>query len=213
MVLVSWLAFQYGYLQAGFDNVALRTQVYELRQQLYTEEQRFSHLREDYSVLDRSVEVDKEAYNRIDKSIRDLQDEILELKEEVTFYRGIVAPKETASGLEVTSLHFNSLTTVGGYRFKLVLSQLKQNPHALSGIGQLSIEGIQNGTQKTLDLSDLTGGKLKEIKLRFKYFQNFEGDVIFPAGFTPSGVTVELRTDGRQGVSLKKIFNWTDSTG
>ena len=48
--------------------------------------------------------------------------------------------------------------------------------------------------QKQLDIKELSGGALDLLKLRFKYFQNIEGDIVLPEGFLPSRVVVESTT-------------------
>ena len=48
----------------------------------------------------------------------------------------------------------------------------------------------------------------KKFPFKFKYFQNFEGDLIIPDGFVPSRVNVKV-TSNR--VSLDKTFSWSDT--
>lgn len=210
VTLVAWLTFQYGYIQAGYDNKTLKGFKTQLEEQLYQEGQLNSKLREKFAIMERSTKIDKVAFLKVDDSIRDLQDEIIELKEEVTFYRGIVSPTETASGLDITSLRFQQITKLGGYHFKLVLTQLKKNDRVIVGTAKIYVDGILNGLQKRLTLSNITKGHMQDLKLRFKYFQTIEADVVLPEGFTASSVTVDLKPRGKNRPRIKKTFDWAD---
>lgn len=210
VTLIAWLTFQYGYIQAGYDNGTLKRFKGQLEEQLYQEGQLNTKLREKFAIMERSVTIDKTAFAKVDDSIRDLQDEIIELKEEVAFYRGIVSPSETASGLDITSLKFQQITKLGGYHFKLVLTQLKKNDRVITGSVRIYVDGILDGLQKRLTLSNITKGHMRGLKLRFKYFQTIEADVVLPEGFTASSVTVDLKPLGKNRPRIKKSFDWSD---
>lgn len=212
VTLIAWLTFQYGYIQAGYDNKTLKGFKAQLEEQLYQEGQINSKLQGKFAIMERSTKIDEVAFAKVDDSIRDLQDEIIELKEEVAFYRGILSPTETASGLDITSLRFKQLNNLGGYHFKLVLTQLKKNDRVITGNAMIHIDGILNGLQKRLTLSNITKGRMQGLKLRFKYFQTIEADVVLPEGFTASSVTVDLKPLGKNRPRIKKSFDWADIT-
>ena len=209
-LLVAWVMYIYGYDKAGYDNHVLQNEERRLQEQIFQLGKANSELREKYTVLEKSISIDRQAYDNVDTSLKDLQDELLELKAQVAFYRGIVSPKETASGLHITSLKFSTIDNKNSYRFKLVLSQLKNNQNLVRGKARLLIDGVINGEHKQLNLSDMSGGDLAGLKLHFKYFQTLEGDVVLPEGFTPSSVLVDLNPVGKSTSRIKKNFDWTD---
>jgi hypothetical protein len=104
------------------------------------------------------------------------------------------------------------LGSAGGFRFKLVLSQLRKNDRVIRGSAQLYIEGIQGEEQKKLTLQDLTMGKTREFKLKFKYFQNIEADLVLPDGFIPSRVLLDVIPIGKNRPRIKKTFDWSAIT-
>jgi hypothetical protein len=71
-------------------------------------------------------------------------------------------------------------------------------------------EGVKDGTQVQLSLKEASGGALDKLKLRFKYFQNNEGEIVLPKGFLPSRVLVELVPTGKGMTRVKKTFDWSD---
>jgi hypothetical protein len=210
--LVCWLVYQFGYIRAGYDNESLKNIKIQLEEQIFKSEQISGSLSANLAKLKRTTNVDQLAYANVDKSVRDFQDELLELRAEVTFYRGIVSPTETESGLRIASLQFHPLGADGGYRFKLVLSQLRKNNRIIKGSARLYVEGIQGEEQKKLNLHALTMGKMSELRLRFKYFQNIEADLVLPEAFIPSRVLVDVIPQGKNHPRIKKTFDWSAIT-
>lgn len=210
--LICWLVFEFGYLRAGYDNESLKDIKIQLQEQTVKSNQLISSLSDKLAELKRITNVDQLAYANVDESVRDFQDELLELRAEVAFYRGIVSPTEAESGLNIASLKFYPLGSAGGFRFKLVLSQLRKNDRLIRGSARLYIEGILGGAQKKLSLKDLTMGKTRDLKLRFKYFQNIEADLVLPEGFIPSRVLVDVIPLGKNRPRIKKTFDWSAIT-
>lgn len=210
---VAWLMFYVGQKSAGQVNQTLQQEQTRLQEKLYQLDRDNTGLREKYAVVERASQVDKESYNVISKNLKILQNELLELKQEVAFYRGIVAPTETASGLHITDLIFDPLDGGNGFHFKLVLTQVMKNDYIVRGRVRMFIEGLHAGQQKQLKLSEVSGGKLKDdLTMRFKYFQNIEGDIVLPEGFVPSSVVVDLLPTGKGRTRIKKNFEWADIT-
>lgn len=208
--LLLWGVFEFGFSRAGYDNAHLLQEHEALQEQLAATKDEGRRLREQIAILERAAQVDKQAYSQVEESLKQLQDEMLELKEEVAFYRGIVSPSETASGLTVTRFQLENIGAAHAYRFKLVLSQLKNNSQVVKGYARVSFEGLMGGEQKQLSLKEVTHGKLDRLKLRFKYFQDMEGDVVLPEDFLPSRVLVEVVPMGKDVTRLKKTFDWSD---
>lgn len=210
LLIMSWGVFEYGFSRAGYDNSDLHKERMLLSEQLAEEKKLTQDLRAKVAVLERAAQVDKQAYGSVEVSQKQVQDEMLELKEEVAFYRGIVAPMETASGLSIPSLQVTEIGEAGVYRFKLVFTQMKSNQKIVKGYAKVVFEGVKNGTQVQLSLKEVSGGALDKLRLRFKYFQNNEGEIVLPKGFLPSRVLVELVPTGKGMIRVKKTFDWSD---
>lgn len=203
-------SYYYGHSTAGFDYQQLKLTHEKVQQQLYEADQENTQLRETTAVLKKSADIDKKAYSDVDDTLKNLQSEILELKGQVAFYRGIVSPTQNAAGLNITSFKLNKLGTDSGYHFKLVLTQVKQNDRMIRGKANITINGLLNGEPKELDVSGLMGKAKQDLNLRFKYFQTIEGDVMLPEGFVPSRVLVDLRPVGRGQSAISQTYNWMD---
>ena len=208
--LVIWWVFDYGHSRAGFDYDNLLEDRDAVNEELASAHVDIKKLRERIAVLERAGQIDKEGYSGVEQSLKQAQDEMLELKEEVAFYRGIVSPTETASGLNIADFRVSGIGEDRAYRFKLVMTQMKNNTRLIKGYARVAFEGVQNGAQVEHTLHKVSGGTLDKLRLRFKYFQNIEGEIVLPEGFLPSRVIVDVVPSGKGLTRLKKTFDWPD---
>ena len=211
--LVAWWVFQYGHSRAGFDYDDLLKERDALTDKLESANDEVKKHRERIAVLERAGQIDKQGYGGVEQSLKQAQDEMLELKEEVAFYRGIVSPTETASGLSIADFRVSGIGEERAYRFKLVMTQMKSNTRVIKGYARVAFEGVQNGAQVEHTLYKVSGGALDKLRLRFKYFQNIEGEIVLPEGFLPSRVLVDVVPSGKGLTRLKKTFDWPDILG
>jgi hypothetical protein len=202
-----WSLFDYGRYKAGYDSA--EADLEQLRLVALVDELagEIDYLREQKAQLERAAQIERKAYNELDTNLKVLQGEILELKEELAFYRGIVSPRDASRGLRLQrfSLEPNGLRS---YRFTVVLTQVLKNDRLVRGRVKLYVEGVQNNETKTLDLSALSENSVKELSYRFKYFQNLEGDLVLPNGFRPIRATAQILPSGRQQDMIEKTIDW-----
>lgn len=210
LLLLAWWVFNLGHSRAGYDYDEIVQERDALLDQLDDAQSEIKGQRERIAILERAGQIDKKGYDEVEASLKQAQDEMLELKEEVAFYRGIVSPIETASGINVADFRVSSIGEERAYRFKLVMTQTKNNTRVVKGYARIAFEGVQDGVQVEHTLHKVSGGALDKLKLRFKYFQNIEGEVVLPEGFIPSRVLVDVVPSGKGATRLKKTFDWPD---
>ena len=202
-----WGLFDYGRYKAGYDSAEVdleQLRLVALVDELHSE---IDHLREQKAQLERAAQIERKAYNELDNNLKVLQGEILELKEELAFYRGIVSPRDASRGLRLQrfSLEPNGLRS---YRYTVVITQVLKNDKLARGRVKLYVEGLQNNEPKTLELSALSENSVKELNYRFKYFQSLEGDLELPSGFRPTRATAQILPGGRQRDMIEKTIDW-----
>jgi hypothetical protein len=81
-----------------------------------------------------------------------------------------------------------------------------------SGTLQMSLDGTVAGVARTLDLAALTGGKQRELRFGFRYFQDFDQELTLPAGFKPEHLAVEVHSSRKDTAPLSQTFLWTVET-
>jgi hypothetical protein len=201
-----FLIYDYGRSRANFDFASLENEREVMHEQVEKLTRELDSLQQKLVASKRSSEIEQQAYSEVDNSLRDLQAEILELKEEVAFYRSIVAPRESSRGLRIQRFRITPSDQNKTFRYKLVLTQVIKNKRNTRGNIEIQIEGIQKGQHRTMSLAEVSVEKQKKLPFKFKYFQSFEGDLIIPEGFVPSRVNVKVVSNR---VTLDKTFDWT----
>ena len=170
-----------------------------------------SALSERVAILARAQQVEGKAYEDVDTHLGSLQDEVLALKEEVAFYRGIVsAGKE--KGLKIQTFLVDKEATPGAYRFQLVLTQHLKRVKMISGTVKLKITDKQNNKPTNLLLSDTSGERAKSLDFEFKFFQRIEGRFTLPNGFNPDRLQIQVVSKGKKPASVEKSFEWLGLT-
>ena len=168
-------------------------------------------LRERVAILERAQQVEGKAYEGVDTHLRSLQDEVLALKEEIAFYRGIVsAGKE--KGLNIQAFVVDKENSAGAYRFQLVLTQNLKRVKTISGTVKLRVMDEQEGIPKGLVLSDMSGLQANSLKFEFKFFQRIEGRFTLPDGFKPERLQIQVVSSGKKPASVEKSFEWLGLT-
>ena len=210
LIAGAWGLFDYGRYRGGYDSNRAGEKLSQLHLQLDQLEANNQRLQRRAAMLQQGSKVDQYAYKQVSDSLKGLQDEIYELKEEVAFYRTILEPGETTKGLRIQSLRVQRDGQHNQYHYKLVLTQVLTKARPVHGNVHVTIYGQQGAGQSTLTLSDVTADKDNEIHFRFKYFQKLQGVISLPAGFTPTRVALRVVPGGNAKETVEKTFNWNE---
>jgi len=210
LAISGYALFEYGRFSAGYDRGDVNQRHDKLNNQLNKLETNIGSLREQQAVLESSKQIERKAYDELDITLKVLQSEILELKGELAFYRGIVSPKDAAQGLHLQRFRVKPNGKSRGFRYKVILTQVLKNSQFVRGSVRINIEGLQGKEAKVLKLSEVTAKPVKDLEYRFRYFQSMEGELALPSGFTPHRVTVTVVPRGRSNKqqSIEKTFDW-----
>ena len=209
LLIGGWTLFDYGRYLAGYDSRDSGNEIDALLQTQVHLEKRIELLREDKALLQRAAQIERKAYNELDTTLKVLQAEILEHKEELAFYRGIVSPKDSSFGLYLQNFYLSQNGDTRSYRYKIVLTQVLKNSRLITGKVKLQFDGLLDGESKVLELKDVTAKKLRSLNYRFKYFQNVDGMVEFPEKFKLLRIVVQILPRGRQRDMIEKTIEWS----
>ncbi len=210
LATVGYALFEYGRFSAGYDSLDVEQEHNVLLDHVDDLESNIGELNEQKAVLERAKQIERKAYDELDTTLKVLQSEILELKGELAFYRGIVSPKDAAQGLHLQRFKIEPNGKTHGFRYKVILTQVLKNDRFARGVIQINIEGMQGKEPKVLKLSQVTAKSVKELEYRFRYFQSMEGELTLPSGFTPNRVTVSIspRSRSKNRQMIEKTFDW-----
>jgi len=166
-------------------------------------------LREQLTVLKRSSEIDRRAAREVRDEYAGLRATVMELRKQLTFYQSIVSPEDAGPGLKVQRFHLEPTQEEGGFFYSLTLTQVKRNERYVRGVVEMEIEGTENGKPKVLKFRKLAAGNSKALGFKFRYFQNFEGEIRIPPQFKPLQIRILLKPRGKkQPPGIEKTMDW-----
>ena len=154
--------------------------------------------------------IDRNAYNAVNETLVKLQQEILYLKEELFFYRGIVAPSQSEYAINIQEFSILSDNAENTYSYKIVLTKSGRSNYSIRGEVELTVEGLLDGEIQSFALNELKDTDKNKLKYSFRYFQIFEGIMNLPAQFYPEKVTVVVKSKTKKVKSIENTFNWAE---
>jgi hypothetical protein len=209
-----YLVYEFGRIQAGYNIVDAGSERRDFRQRIAVLENDIVSLKEQIALLETHRDIDREAYTDVEVSLTELQAKIQEQRDAIAFYRGIVSPADGNKGLRVQDLKLSRGKAEREYNIRLVLVQALQHDRKVSGSVNLTIDGDQDGIEKTYTYAQLLPDESEASwAFSFRYFQDFDRQVILPDGFTPQRVNIEVRSRTRSIASIAESFSWSTGQG
>ena len=208
----AWTAFQYGSSLREGDVTQLTNAVAGLEAGIEKERQMGRELRQKLAVSERGSEMDKAAVEDARSELKELQTQKLALEKQVVFLRGLVS---TVGGgiLNVHDWKLQGEAQAGVYRYAFTISQLAKDFVNSEGTVEISLSGARNGQPHTLRLFEITKPPVKFLSMRFRHFQQFEGELIIPEGFSPERVVVEAKPKSEKLAPATERFDWKVESG
>lgn len=214
VLIAGYLVFEYGRISAGYDSVDAANERSALEANIDTRDDEIEALKQEVALLQTHREIDREAYKEVEGSLITLQAKIQEQRDAIAFYRGIVSPSDGKPGLRVQDFKLTRGGEEREFNLRLVLVQAMKHDRKVSGDVAVSVEGNENGEARTYVLTDLLPADSERAwPFSFRYFQDFDRQIVLPDGFTPERVHVEVRSKTRSISSIEESFAWATSQG
>ena len=205
----AWWLYDLGKLRGVDELGILRTEhaVLEKRHAKFVDDN--DSLREQVAILERSSQIDRQAAQDVKADLGRLEDELQAAREEIEFYRGIISPGDVKSGLRIHRFTLEEGAADGEYHYDLVLTQLKRNERYVSGVVDWVISGVMLGEPGELALAGVTNPAVKQLKFRFRYFQDLAGTITLPEGFEAEKVVLKIKPEGKgKPEPVEQAFDW-----
>ena len=209
IAVAGYLSFEFGRIQADFNVVdALdERKAYEVRVDALNDE--IVELKQEVELQKTHRDIDKAAYKEIEGSLLALESKIQEQGDAIAFYRGIISPADGGKGLRVQDLKLSRGAQERQFNLRLVLVQVKQHDRSVKGDVAISLDGDQDGVEKTYALEELLPPDADSSwPFAFRYFQNFDRQLILPVGFSPERINIEVRSKTKSIASVSQSFAW-----
>jgi len=212
VAICGYLIFEFGRIAAGYDVVEAGNEAQNFVDHIQALDDEIADLKQEIAILETNREVDRASYEEVEASLTQLQSKIQEQRDAIAFYRGIVSPSDGNSGLRVQDLKLTRGKAEREFNVRLVLVQAMKHDRKVSGDVILSVVGSQDGAETTYGLTQLLPDDADNVwAFSFRYFQDFERQLVLPDGFTPERITVEVRSKTRSISSIEESFDWATS--
>jgi len=213
-LVATYLVFEYGRISAGYDVVDAGNERAAFKEHIDTLDDEIAELKQEIAVLETHREIDREAYKDVESGLGSLQAKIQEQRDAIAFYRGIVSPADGKPGLRVQDLKLTRGAEEREFNLRLVLVQAMKHDRKVSGDVAVSVEGSEDGEDKTYALTELLPADAESAwPFSFRYFQDFDRQLVLPDGFTPERIRVEVRSRTRSISSIEESYAWAMSQG
>lgn len=184
------------------DNQRLEAQLVQLRQEAET-------LRARVAISDRTSMMDQRANEEVQSTLSSLRQQVMQLEQDITFYRQAMSPETAESGLVITEMTLTSTEQVNVYRYKAVFRQAGAEGSVLEGSAEIKVVGTRDGETVAIPIQELMIEPAKfEGKLRFRYFQNLEGVMQIPPDFTPGQIEIKAESNKPREGKIERNFSW-----
>jgi len=173
---------------------------------------------QDAQLIDMQLNVDVQhaASNALRDDLTAAHNEAANLREEVTFYKGLMSPSSVANGLQIPEIELVELDVPGQFRYRLLMTQVALRRSYIAGEVRIDVIGQYRGDnpnggvsqdQVVLSLTDLAQLKAYPLKFRFRYFQDLAGSLTLPEGFEPERLLVTANEAGKTAHQV--TFTWS----
>ena len=155
-------------------------------------------------------EVNSNSAEEVERELSSLQMRIAELESDVQYYRQVVTEQTGSTGLMISRFDLSPSTNPDAKRYKLVLRQQDADGDTyLEGRVAVTLAGRRDGQAARLPLNEVSLEQDEQaIRLRFKYFQNVEGEIVVPEGFEPAKIEVTAVADTPVAKRVDQEFPW-----
>lgn len=148
---------------------------------------------QDVARLTASAEIDQAAAEQSRLTIVALQAQVQQLQAEISFYRGLMDSNVKRKDVSVGKITLTPGSQPERVRYSVVVQQVAANHKVVTGSLVITLIGRDDSGVKELALNSVSEQVSEDrIKLKFKYFQNIEGELELPEGFQPDRLEWQL---------------------
>jgi len=191
------------------DAKELQKEVHFLSGELESMKGRMDRIQARQVVSEKEADVLRQANRLLREHESERQAELGQLRSELDFFRRLAGTGGTQSGLDIYRAEVIPTESSRVYQFILTLTQNIRRASIINGRARIDIEGTMDDRPVTLFWSQVSDGETPEPSFRFKYFQQLEGYLTLPEGFSPTRLLVTLEAKDQRKPVIRN-YNWND---
>jgi hypothetical protein len=187
----------------------LQQEIDFLSGELASIDRRMSRLEARNAVLERETDVLRQANRLLREQETARQAEIDQQQSQLDFFRRLAGTGGSQSGLDVYHAELLRTDSSRVFQFILTLTQNIRRASIVTGRVRIDVEGTLEDRPVVLYWSRVSDGDTPEPAFRFKYFQQLEGYLTLPEGFSPTRLKLSLEADKRRS-PVQRSYDWDD---
>src|SRR5437588_483330 len=181
-VLALYVTYELGRYNAGYDRQAVAQQRTELEVQIEHLEKANREMRTRLAELDTFRVGRAREQAEVARTIGDLQAQVARESQELAFYRGVVSQGAAEIGVKVGQVRVSTGKKIGEFSVHVALVRSGRPDNVVTGTLSLMVDGAGGKSDDTtVDLAALTHGKQRELPFNFRFYQNFDQEIVIPA--------------------------------
>jgi hypothetical protein len=205
--LGAWFGHAQGQRTAGHDAAREATAQRTLTAELERVEAENKRLHARVAELEMARRLDRDAYGQVERTLGDLQSQLARQSDDLAFYRSIVSPADGIQGLRIQRFEVLTGAKPGEVVLKLTLVQAMRHESIVSGLAQITLNGLRDGVPAKYTVGELLGRPRAQLPFSFRYFQSVEQAVVLPEGFEPYTTDVRLQSS-KLPRPVQQVFPW-----
>ena len=172
-------------------------------------------LKRQVAILERSSLLDQRVNETDQKTLSSLRDQLATLEQDLSFYKNVISKQTDETGLMVSEWSLKRISESNRYRYKLAVRQQDADGDTyLNGHVNVNLVGTQNGRNVVYSLSEISKEQEQtDIKLRFKFFQDIEGELTLPENFLPEYVKIVGVEINPVRKTIDRDYPWIEAKG
>jgi len=206
-----YVIYELGRFDAGYDRMAVAQERTEKEVEIERLEKTNKELRTKLAELD-TIRVGRAREQaEVARTIGDLQAQVARESQELAFYRGVVTQGAAEIGVKIGQVRISAGHKSGQFVIHLALVRSGRPDTVVAGTLGLVVDGgdAHGKSDTPLDLPALTLGKQHELPFNFRFYQNFDQDIVLPKDFKPEHLAVEVHSSRKDVAPLVQTFLWS----
>ena len=208
-VMLSWWFYDAGLRFAGFESGSTIEELTQLREKNAQLELENSSLRSMDAQSERKMQIERATQNDLAKTVKTLQDENAQLKEDLAFFRKLMSSDKNDGNLSIYRFKVENGVLPGEYRYHLLLLQGGQREREFQGKVELLINLVQDGKKLVMTVPSSKEADARAYSVNFKFYQRLEGTFRVAPRSLVKNVQIRVFENGSGQPKLIQTVNLT----
>lgn len=209
LLVAGLVGFYWGYFGASREHIEVGEENVLLSEALIQAQEQNTSLRAELAMTGQDNLVDQRAAEEVQNTINSLRQRIMQLEQDVSFYRQVMAPDSTELGLIIAQVLVLPAGEPGNYRFRAVFRLAGAGDRNVEGSVEIALAGLQGSEHVVYPMAELMKTPSEfDGKLEFRYFQTLEGEFALPEEFVPEQIEVRATSTRPLEYSAEETFSW-----